>query len=86
MYSTTQSTLATRYETDGREDIIKNVSFQIMSAGHFELWGSDRQPLLRLHLSYKGSDGMSDRSYSYGVEWISKGLRGGCTSLHLATK
>ncbi len=81
-YSMTQSTLAIRYETEGREDIIKNVSFQILSAGHFELWGHDRQPLQRLHLSYSGSDGMSDRTYPYAVEWISRGLRGGCTSLH----
>jgi hypothetical protein len=75
-----------RYETEGREDTLKNVSFQIMNAGHFELWGSDRQPLQRLNLSYKGSDGMSDREYPYAVEWISRGLRGGCTSLHLPAK
>jgi hypothetical protein len=86
VYSTTQSTLALRYETEGREDIIKNVSFQIMSAGHFELWGPDRQPLQRLRLSHNGSDGMSDRQYPYSVEWISRGLRGGCTSLHLTVK
>ncbi len=83
VYSTTQSTLTVRHELEGREDVLRNVSIQIMKAGLFELWGPDRQPLQRLEINFHGSDGMSDREYPYSVEWISTRLRGGCTSLHL---
>ncbi len=86
VYSATQSTLTVRYETGKRRDVLRNVSFQIMQAGRFELWGPDRRPLQRLHLSFKGSDGMSDREYPYSVEWVSKRLQGGCTSLHLQAR
>ena len=85
-YSTTQSTLTVRYETEAREDVLRNVSFQILAAGSFELWEADRRPLHRLKLSHQGSDGMSDRKYPYAVEWMREGRRGGCTSLHLAAK
>ena len=86
VYSTTQSTLTVRHETEGREDVIGNVSLQIMAPGLLELWAADRRPVHRLRLSNRGSDGMSDREYPYSVEWINKGQRGGCTSLHLTTK
>ncbi len=86
VYSATQSRLTVRYETEGREDSIRSISFQILGAGLFELWGQDRRRLQRLELSYQGSDGMSDRVYPYAVEWIGKGLRGGCTSLHLKAR
>ncbi len=86
VYSTTQSTLTIGYETEAREDTFRNVSFQILKAGLFELWDADRRPIHRLELSGKGSDAMSDREYPYDVLWIGKGLRGGCTSTHLSAK
>ena len=46
------------------------------------VWGSDRQVVQRLELSYKGSDGASDFVYPYSVHWVSEDLYGGCTSNH----
>jgi hypothetical protein len=86
VYSTTQSILTVRYDMEGREDALRNVSFQIINLGLFELWGPDRRPIQRLQLSFKGSDGMSDREYPYAVEWLSNGLQGGCSSLHLPAR
>jgi uncharacterized membrane protein len=86
VFSMAQNTLTIHSPTEGRETVLRNVSFQIMGAAVFELWGSDRQLVQRLRLSHDGSDGMSDRKYPYAVEWGEKNLQGGCTSLHLPTR
>ena len=85
-YSTTQSTLTAKYETESREEVLTHISFQILGPGHFELWDADRRPVHRLDLSHKGSDGMSERRYPYEAHWTSKGVRGGCSSTHLPVK
>ena len=83
-YSMTQSTL-TYKNFEGGKTVIKNVSFQIKSAGVFELVSKDGKVLQTLTLNNQGSDGMSDRSYPYDVKDSSMDKNanngyGGCTS------
>lgn len=76
-YSMTQSSMKVNDANYG-EYTIKNVSFQIMSAGAFELWDKNKNVIVRLYLDGNGSDGMSDYTYPYTATW--NGLYGGCTS------
>lgn len=86
-YSMTQSTLTyTNFESG--KTVIKNVSFQIKSAGVFELVDKSGQVLQTLNLNGQGSDGMSDRSYPYDVKDTSMNKNanngyGGCSSNQL---
>ncbi len=81
-YSMTQSRLTLENHSTGRTSVTRNVSFQILGAGRFELWNSSRRVLAQLNLNFRGSDGMSDRVYPYSVR-RSGGQRGGCTSNYL---
>lgn len=67
---------------------IKNVSFQIKSAGIFELVAKDGKVLQTLTLNNQGSNGMSDTIYPFEVKDNTTILTanlgfGGCTSNHL---
>ena len=86
VYSTTQNTLRVYYKVERRQEVLRNISFQIIQAGRFELWDTNRRPVQRLELTFTGSDGMSDKNYPYDVHWITSDLRGGCTSIHLGAK
>lgn len=85
VYSMTQSTLS--YDSaEGKKQVIKNVSFQIKSAGVFELVAKDGRILQTLKLTHQGSDGMSDRLYPYDVKDnspITHQGYGGCSSNYL---
>ena len=85
VYSMTQSTLF--YESsEGKKQTIKNVSFQIKSAGVFELVAKDGTILQKLILNHQGSDGMSDRLYPYDAKdssSITQHGYGGCSSNYL---
>lgn len=89
-YSMTQSTLSYHSVAPEFNKVIKNVSFQIKSAGVFEL-KKDGKVLQTLTLSGKGSDGMSDNTYPYEVadssmpQYANSG-NGGCTSNNLKAK
>ena len=83
-YSMTQSTLT--YDSFGLgKTVIKNVSFQIKSAGEFQLVDKKGNVLQTLTLNKKGSDGMSDRVYPFDVtdtsmnKYANNGM-GGCQS------
>lgn len=86
-YSMTQSTLT--YKSFEQKDVvIKNVSFQIKSAGVFELVSKQGKVLQTLTLNHQGSNGMSDTIYPYDVKDESQVMMansgfGGCTSNHL---
>ena len=86
IYSTSQNTLSVYYKAERRQEVLRNISFQIIQAGRFELWDTNRRPVQRLELTFKGSDGMSDKLYPYDAHWISNDLRGGCTSIHLGAR
>jgi len=86
-YSMAQQSLTYSMFTGEKPEVkvIKNVSFQIKSAGEFELVAKDGTVLQKISLNNKGSDGMSDRSYPYEVEDKSMGGFansgwGGCSS------
>ena len=64
-YSTTQSTLT--YVGFDLNKVIKNVSFQIKSAGVFELV-SHGKVIQTLTLNHQGSNGMSDTIYPFEVK------------------
>lgn len=84
-YSMTQSTL-TYKNSDGQSKVVRNVSFQIKSAGVFELVSKEGTVLQTLNLNYQGSDGMSDRLYPYDVKDTTTSThegRGGCASNNL---
>ena len=88
IYSTSQSTLT--YSGYDIKKVIKNVSFQIKSAGVFELV-KDGQVLQTLTLNHNGSDGMSDTIYPYEVKDNSPFMTanlgyGGCSSNQLKSK
>ena len=85
-YSMAQSTLTIKYDTERLEIVLKGISFQIQKAELFELWDQDHRVIQRLHLSFRGSDGMSDLLYPYEAAWTTAGLRGGCTSNQLTVK
>ncbi len=83
-YSMVQQSL-TIERANGSTQVIRNVSFQIMGPGRFELWDRSRRVLMEMNLNYNGSDGMSDFSYPYSavstrtVSGFSDHY-GGCTS------
>lgn len=86
-YSMTASTL-TYKDFEGGKKVVKNVSFQIKSAGVFELMDKKGKVLQTLTLTNKGSDGMSDTIFPFEVKdtdpmmTANNGI-GGCTSNYL---
>jgi uncharacterized membrane protein len=86
VYSTNENTLTVTYDAERRRETLKNISFQIMKPATFELWDAKRRVIQRLELSFRGSDGMSDRVFPYAAHWLSKDLHGGCTSNHLSVR
>ena len=84
-YSMTQSTLTYSGTEANQNKVIKNVSFQIRSAGVFQLVSKDGKVLQTLVLNRKGSDGMSNAVYPYSAKDASlnaganSGI-GGCSS------
>ncbi len=90
-YSMVQQSLKIQ-DYEGNVRVIKNVSFQIMGRGHFELWDANRNVLQVLRLNFQGTDGMSDNVYPYTVRSSSAVYNsganygwGGCSSnfLHI---
>jgi uncharacterized membrane protein len=86
VYSTNENTLKVTYAAERQRETLKSISFQIMKPTTFELWDAKRKVIQRLELSFRGSDGMSDRIYPYDAHWLSKNLHGGCTSNHLGVR
>lgn len=88
-YSTTQSTL--KIESLGESTkVLKNVSFQIIGAGIFNLVDSKGHVVQKLTLNNNGSDGMSDTIYPYEVQdfdmsGANNGI-GGCSSNYLKSE
>lgn len=95
-YSTTTNELTVSAFMGGGKDkdvvtVTKNVSFQIKSAGQFELLSKDKKVIMTLELNNKGSNGMSDTIYPFDATIMDTGeqksLQGGCESNYLrATK
>ncbi len=89
-YSMTQSTL-TYKDFENKPRVVKNVSFQIKSAGVFELVSKGGKVLQTLTLNNNGSDGMSDNIYPFEVKdnspimTANNGI-GGCSSNSLKVK
>ncbi len=80
-YSMTQSKLTIENFGEDTKVVIRNVSFQILGPGQFELWDKHNQVILKMDLNYQGSDGMSDKVFPY--EATLDGQLGGCTSQFL---
>lgn len=78
VYSMTQSTLTIDDHSAGIRNVYRNISFQILGPGRFELWNPNRVVVQRMNLNFRGSDGMSDRVYPY--QGRRGGQFGGCTS------
>jgi hypothetical protein len=90
IYSMTQSTL-TYKGVDLPTKVYKHVSFQIKSAGVFQLVAKSGKVLQTLTLNNKGSDGMSDIQFPYEVKDNTllsgaNGGVGGCSSNQLKSK
>ncbi len=68
--------------------VIKDVSFQILGPGQFELTSKEGKTLQKLDLNFKGNNGMSDDIYPYEARYEATGrtLYGGCQSLLLKMK
>lgn len=85
IYSTTQSTL-TYKEYNGKViKTLKNISFQIKSAGVFELVAKNGTVIQTLLLNNEGSDESAEFTYPYQVKDTTDLLRptmgnGSCTS------
>ena len=79
-YSMVKQSLTIEDNVMNTKQVIRNVSFQIKGPAQFELWSKNKTILQKLDLNFTGSDGMSDTTYPYSVQWLNKGLHGGCTS------
>ncbi|MBC7741855.1 MAG: hypothetical protein H7061_06645 [Bdellovibrionaceae bacterium] len=90
-YSMAAQTL-TYVSFDSKTTVLKNVSFQIKTAGTFELVAKNGKVLQVLKLTNNGSDGMSDMVYPYDVKDFTIGDSsanngiGGCSSNFLKVK
>ncbi len=93
MYSMAQQSLTIKDDVVGTTSVIKNVSFQIIAPGKFEIRKANGDVLQTLELTGNGSDGMSDLIYPYEVT-NSQAVRdfganigvGGCESNYLRAK
>lgn len=79
-YSMVQQKLTWVDNVTGRSKTLRNISFQIKGPGEFELMDADRNVIQSMVLDFRGSDGMSDLVYPYGVYWKTKDLHGACES------
>jgi uncharacterized membrane protein len=83
-YSMAQQTLTVVDEVLRTKRVMKNVSFQIKSAGEFVLVDKNKKIVMTLSLNMRGSDGMSDVIYPFDAKWsnsnLSYPLYGGCSS------
>lgn len=92
-YSMAQQTLRVSDDVMKKAKVFKNVSFQIVEAGKFQLQDKKGNVLQTLSLTNNGSDGMSDTVYPYEVTSSDKiqylgannGV-GGCSSNFLKIK
>lgn len=85
-YSMAQQSL--RIQTPSGTKVLRNVSFQIMGPARFNIVANNGRILQRLALTFRGSDGMSDRVYPYEATFTpsSRGPQynpGGCSSNYL---
>jgi uncharacterized membrane protein len=90
-YSMVQQSLSIKNDAENKTQVIKNVSFQIMGAGKFELRTKKGVVIQEITLDNQGSDGMSDIEYPYSVKWndILNGANngiGGCSSNYQKAK
>jgi hypothetical protein len=78
-----------QYDVEKRREQVRNLSFQILGPGDFEIKDANGKVVQKLKLSFNGSDGMSDSIYPYEAQWLPKRsepaavLYGGCTSERL---
>lgn len=84
-YNTATETLVEKSNEVKRPNIVKNVSFQIKSAGTFLLKNKSGKLLVELKLNNQGNDGASDEIYpyaaiNYAVFGSQQTVEGGCTS------
>lgn len=89
-YETSSETL-TYQRFEAAPIVMKDVSFQIASAGVFNLISKDGKTLQSLTLNQNGSDGMSDKFYPFDVKDSSmltgaNGGFGGCESSQLKSQ
>jgi hypothetical protein len=91
-YSMAQQKLTVNDDVTGKAKVFKNVSFQIMGPGTFELRNKKGEVLQTLNLTNKGSNGMGETVYPFEVVSSEKiqplGANngyGGCTSNFLKT-
>jgi hypothetical protein len=82
-YSSNANTLTIASIDDPQNPTVTPVSLQIMQPNLFELWNDKNEPVQRMELNYKGSDGMSDTVFPYDAMLLANKLRGGCVSNHL---
>ena len=82
-YSTNTNDLVVTDESSNKIISTYKVSLQIIAGNKFELWNDKGAPVQKLEVNFKGSDGMSESTFPYDVEFIPMHLRGGCTSYHL---
>ncbi len=83
VYDSSQKTLAVPTRFDGQSVThLRNVSQVSTGDKSFDLVSADGKVLQRLHLTFAGSDGMSEIVFPYDVRWnYGRGeLRGGCSS------
>jgi hypothetical protein len=82
-YSSNANTLTTATATNPAHPTVLKVSLQILKPNLFELWNARNQPVQRMTLNFKGSDGMSDFVFPYDGLLIANKQHGGCVSNHL---
>jgi hypothetical protein len=82
-YSSNVDTLTIASGDGGQNPTVVKVSLQIVKPNLFELWNDKDEPVQRMELNFKGSDGMSDSVYPYDGLLVANKLRGGCVSDHL---
>ena len=87
VYNIDKQTL-TEIDVEDKQKVTENVSFEIKSAGSFELVNEAGKVLQKIELNGRGSDGMSDTTYPFEVtdtsmDGLANNGVGGCTSNHL---
>jgi hypothetical protein len=83
-YDSDHRTLTITYDVENRSEVQRNISLKAITPTILELQNEKKQVVQRLKLSFRGSDGMSDRLYPYAVQWtpmndeLPQVLYGGC--------
>ena len=84
-YDPARKTLTIIQDVDHRREVQRGITAETVSAVILELRNGKGEIVQRLEHSFRGSDGMSDRSYPYAVTWTPRDpampeiLNGGCT-------